>query len=128
MFGGFKKRSGQTETTPGVYSSLGSRRAVRLWGVRGASPSSEHEDQHVEDGQPLRQRPHGIVFQDVEVRGVHLSNYETYDDVIERLPHFIEEVYNKKRMHSALGYLPPEEYEIRIQKPKTAARAPLKSR
>jgi hypothetical protein len=30
--------------------------------------------------------------------------------------------------HSALGYLPPEEYEMKIQKIKTAGRAPLKSR
>jgi putative transposase len=31
--------------------------------------------------------------------------------VIERLPHFLEEIYNRKRLHSSLGYLPPEEYE-----------------
>ena len=57
-----------------------------------------------------------------------MSNYGTYNDVIERLPHLIEEVYNKKRLHSALGYLSPEEYEMRIQQTKTADRAPLKSR
>lgn len=42
---------------------------------------------------------------------IFMRNYETYLDVIENLPHFIEEVYNKKRLHSSLGYVPPEEFE-----------------
>ena len=32
-------------------------------------------------------------------------------DAIDRLPYFLEEVYNRKRLRSSLGYRPPEEYE-----------------
>lgn len=57
---------------------------------------------------------------------VDLWNYETYAEVIERVPYFIEEVYNKKRLHSALGYLPPEEFEQKmIEKSKTVGNRQL---
>lgn len=42
---------------------------------------------------------------------IYMFEYKTYIDVVERLPNFIEEVYNKKRLHSALDYVPPEEFE-----------------
>jgi putative transposase len=45
---------------------------------------------------------------------VYLWEYESMADVVERIPHFIEEVYNKKRLHSSIGYLPPDEYEKRM--------------
>lgn len=44
---------------------------------------------------------------------VHLNDYETMTDVIERVPRFIEEVYNQKRLHSSLGYMTPVEFETR---------------
>ena len=67
-------------------------------------------------------------FKTLKYEEVHLANYETYDDVIQRLPPFIEEVYNRKRLHSALGYLPPTEFEMAIQSTKTTDRPSLNSR
>lgn len=46
---------------------------------------------------------------------VYLANYETYLDVLENLPTFIEEVYNEKRVHSGIEYLTPSELEERIK-------------
>ena len=43
---------------------------------------------------------------------VHMWEYHTIEDVQRRIPYFIEEVYNHKRLHSALGYRPPCEYEM----------------
>ena len=45
---------------------------------------------------------------------VYMWEYEDYADVTSRLPYFIEEVYNRKRLHSSLGYMPPEEFEHKI--------------
>jgi len=42
---------------------------------------------------------------------VSLWEYRTMADVLERVPFFIEDVYNRKRLHSSLGYMPPCEYE-----------------
>ena len=46
---------------------------------------------------------------------VYLASYETYLDVLENLPSFIEEVYNEKRVHSGIDYLTPSELGERIK-------------
>lgn len=50
-------------------------------------------------------------FKTLKYEEVYLCEYETYEDVNERIPYFIEAVYNQKRLHSGIGYLTPEEYE-----------------
>lgn len=47
---------------------------------------------------------------------VHMNEYLTFQDVEENIEKFIEEVYNKKRLHSAIGYMPPAEFEQQILK------------
>ena len=64
-------------------------------------------------------------YKTLKYEEVHLWNYETYDDVIERLPFFIEEVYNFKRLHSSIGYVPPNEFEDALVNMKPADRPVL---
>ena len=56
------------------------------------------------------------LFKTLKQEEVYLWQYETFSGVIKRIPYFIENVYNKKRLHSSLGYRPPEEYERLLAK------------
>jgi putative transposase len=48
---------------------------------------------------------------------VFLSDYHNLIEARASIKRFIEQVYNRKRLHSALGYLPPVEFEHRFGQP-----------
>jgi transposase InsO family protein len=42
---------------------------------------------------------------------VDLSDYQDFHDARAHIGHFLDDVYTHKRIHSALGYLTPAEFE-----------------
>ena len=45
---------------------------------------------------------------------VYLNEYGTFEDAYQNIWRFIEKVYNKKRLHSALGYRSPDRFEMEV--------------
>jgi len=45
---------------------------------------------------------------------IYMNDYDTFAEVLSSMEHFIEAVYNHKRLHSALGYVPPVEFEASL--------------
>lgn len=62
-------------------------------------------------GQPTQNPYAERVIRTIKEEEVYLNEYLDFAMAYREIGHFIEDVYRTKRIHSALGYLTPEEFE-----------------
>lgn len=53
------------------------------------------------------------VIRTIKEEEVHLADYRDFTEAYEQIGQFLTDVYNHKRIHSALGYLTPAEFAAR---------------
>jgi putative transposase len=64
-------------------------------------------------GEPRENGHAERVMRTIKEEEVDLSEYRDFADARAQIGRFLDEVYNVKRIHSALGYLTPREFEAR---------------
>lgn len=55
-------------------------------------------------------------FKTLKYEEVYVHRYQTFEEAQAHLREFLEEVYNTKRLHSSLNYVPPDEFETNYLK------------
>jgi putative transposase len=65
-------------------------------------------------GNPYENAKAERFFRTLKHEEVYLHEYRTFAEAEAQLGRFIEDVYNTKRLHSALGYQPPAEFEATL--------------
>lgn len=63
-------------------------------------------------GNPYENAKAESFFRTLKMEEVYIKDYRNFEEAQENIGRFIEEVYNQKRLHSSLGYLPPVEFEV----------------
>jgi putative transposase len=62
-------------------------------------------------GNPYENAQAEAFFKTLKTEEVYLKDYVDFADAEQQLGHFIDDVYNAKRLHSSLAYCPPNEFE-----------------
>jgi putative transposase len=107
-------------------------KAALVRALRSATPGIHHSDQGVQyaadgytqvlhtagvqismsaQGQPTENAYAERFMRTLKEEEVYLHEYQDFADARAHVGHFLNDVYMHKRVHSALGYLPPAEFE-----------------
>ena len=62
-------------------------------------------------GNPYENAKAKRFFKTLKCEEVYLQQYRTFAEAEANLGRFIDDVFNARRLHSSLGYLPPAEFE-----------------
>ena len=89
------------------YASRRYRDALAAAGLRGSMsrPGNPYDNAHAESFMKTFKHEEAL-----------LMPYRNMDDLLTRIPLYLEHTYNHLRLHSALGYLPPSEFAAQHQR------------
>ena len=111
----------ERQPAPGLvhHSDRGSRYASQLYVQR-------LQDHEIVISMSRKGNPHDNAFAEsfiktLKAEEVYCNEYETLEQAQADIGHFLEFIYNAKRLHSALGYRPPEEFEAAFAAEQAAA-------
>jgi transposase InsO family protein len=68
-------------------------------------------------GNPFDNAQAESFFKTLKHEEVNLTQYRNFPEAADSIGAFIEEIYNRERLHSALGYRPPVEFEEMLHPP-----------